>query len=457
VAIDVVAVAGDPGGDRAAARRRVSRFDDLAGALRRAPAAAEWVAAARTRVVGAVGHGADEGRRVDRRTELTATVFRDLPAGRGAAQVAIPGSAPIGEAVTAALAQASSAVGPAWSMVAPAAPAQVDVDDPALAVGEADDAAEAIATEVYAAVRDRRAAALAGGPLEVVSIAIEVVRDDLELSTSQGLHAAWSATEARVTALLAAGGRTTIAEARARRHDGLELAVAIPEAAERLGALPAAAPPPAGSYAVVLRLAALAPLAGRGLLDVFAAQADAALVRQGLSRWRPGQAVVEDATADPEPLTIVSDGTLPYGLRSAPVGDQGEPVRRFTLVERGIARDLAFDQREAALAGARPNGGVRNLAVAPGATPAAELAAGGPVLDVAELAWIDLDPRTGAFTADIGFGWLRDGGAATPVRGAILRGDAVALLAHARRSREVARRGSYHGPVAVRLPPIAVS
>ena len=258
-------------------------------------------------------------------------------------------------------------------MAAPAAPAQVDVDDPALAVGEPDDAAESIATEVYAAVRDRRVAALAGGPLEVVSIAIEVVRDDLELSTSQGLHAAWTATEARVTALLAAGGRTTVAEARARRRSGLELVAAITAAAERLGGLPAAASPPPGSYAVVLRLAALAPLAGRGLFEVFAAQADAALVRRGLSRWRPGQAVVEDAAADPEPLTIVSDGTLPYGLRSAPVGEQGEPVRRFTLVERGIARDLAFDQREAALAGARPNGGVRTLAVAPGATPAAEL------------------------------------------------------------------------------------
>ena len=91
-AIDVVTVAGDPSGDRTASRRRVSRFDDLARALRQARARREWVAAARTRVVGAVGHGADEGRRVDRRTELTATVFRDLPAGRGAAQVAIPGS-----------------------------------------------------------------------------------------------------------------------------------------------------------------------------------------------------------------------------------------------------------------------------------------------------------------------------------------------------------------------------
>jgi predicted Zn-dependent protease len=345
-------------------------------------------------------------------------------------------------------------------MATPAAPAQVATADPALGEHRVDDAAAAIAAACEAAARTAAPALtrLAGGDVAIAELAVEVVRERVDVGTSQGLHVRWDATEARVALLLVSGNRTTWARARARRRADLRLAELLATAAERLGGLAQAGPPPPGAYPVVLRLAALAPDDGTlGVWAGFAAQADAALVRHGLSRYRPGHPVADGAAADPEPLTITSDGTLPYGLASAPLGDQGEPVRRFVLVERGVARELAFDQREAGLAGERPNGGVRNLVVAPGATPAAALAVGGPVLDVASLAWVELDPRTAQLSAGVEYGTLRDGDRAQPITGAVIRGDAIAALAHGQRSADTAARGAYQGPIAIRTPPMDVS
>jgi predicted Zn-dependent protease len=430
-------------------------LDALVGTLRDRREIAEWVAVARVRRIARVRHGADEERRLDVRTELGATVHRDLPAGRGTARVRVIGE--LAGAIDVASERAATAIGPAWRMAPPAAPAQVETADPAL---DADGAPELVATRVYALARTPAMARLAGATIAIDDVEVEIVRDDLDLVTSQGLHVQWRATEARATALIAAGGRTAIARVRGRRLDRLGVREALAAAAEQIGARAAAIAPPPGVYPIVLGLGALAPADGSlGVWAAFAAQADAALVRQGLSRYRPGRPVVDDGATVAEPITIVSDGALPYGLASAPVGDDGEPVRRFTLVERGVARELAYDPREAALAGARPNGGVRNLIVDPGATPVAALAtaAGGPIVQVESLAWIELDPRTAELSAGIELGYLRDERGATPLAGGVIRGDAIAALARAVRSAETASRGAYQGPIALRTPPLALA
>jgi predicted Zn-dependent protease len=442
---------------RAEERVSAASLDELIGALRANGDAAEWVATSRAREVARVRHGAAEERGVDARVELGAIVHRDLPSGRGSARLAVIGGA-IGPPLDEAIDRAGFAVGPPWRMAPQAAPAQVEVADPAVEGAPADVIAERIGTRVYAAARAPAIAKLAGAAMAVDDVEVVIVRDTIDLASSQGLHARWRATEVQVRAQVSAGGRTAIAVARARSLDGLGLAAAIAAAAERIGARDRAVAIAPGAYPIVLRMDALAPPdGGLGVWAAFAAQADAALVRQGLSRYRPGRPIVDDAATGAEPLTIVSDGTLRYGLASVPLGDEAEPVRRFALVERGVAREVAYDQREAALAGARPNGGVRNVVVDPGSTSAAALAAG-PVLDVASLAWIEIDPRTAELAAGIELAYLRDAaGAATPIVGGVIRGDAIAALAHATRSSETAARGAYAGPIAIRTPPLDVS
>ncbi|HTJ46822.1 MAG TPA: metallopeptidase TldD-related protein [Kofleriaceae bacterium] len=429
-------------------------IDALVSALRGRREVDEWVAAARARSITIVRHGAgSEERRTDDRTEARATVHRDLPAGRGTARVRVIGGA-IGPALDDAIARAVFGVGPPWQMAPPAAPAQVETSDPALTA----DAAEQIATRAYAVARTPEMTRLAGGKVEVDDVAVEVARERVDLASSQGLHVQWNATEAHVVVTIRATGRTAIARARSRQLESLGVNAAIASAAEQLGARAAAVAPVPGAYPIVMRLDALAPCDGTlGVWAAFAAQADAALVRQGLSRYRPGHPIVEDATQVAEPITIVSDGALPFGLASVPVGDEAEPVRRFTLVERGVAREVAYTQREAALAGARPNGGVRNLVVDGGATPASSLAQGGPLIDVASFAWIEIDPRTAQLSAGIELAYLRGDHGATPITGGVIRGDAIAALARAVRSSETATRGAYQGPIAIRTPPLELA
>jgi predicted Zn-dependent protease len=160
-----------------------------------------------------------------------------------------------------------------------------------------------------------------------------------------------------------------------------------------------------------------------------------------------------------DPFTLASDGTLTLAPRSAPFDDLGEPVRRFDLVRAGAAADLALDYREAVLARATPNGGARNLVLAPGPTSAAILqeASGGRLLRIDELAWLDVDPRSGALTAGIGLAELRRPGA-RPVRvtGGLLVGNVFALFERARLSTEVGALGWYRGPTSVRIDGVEI-
>jgi hypothetical protein len=72
---------------------------------------------------------------------------------------------------------------------------------------------------------------------------------------------------------------------------------------------------------------------------------------------------------------------------------------------------------------------------------------------VDQLAWIDVDPRSGAFTAGIGLGELRG----APVAGGTLVGNVFSLLGRARLSAEVSALGWYRGPTAIRIDGVDVA
>src|SRR5439155_4262859 len=127
------------------------------------------------------------------------------------------------------------------------------------------------------------------------------------------------------------------------------------------------------------------------------------------------------------------------GVLSAPLGDEGDAVRRWAMVERGVAAGLGLSPREAALRRRDPNGGVRNLAVELGSWTGE---ASGKVLEVRRLRELAIDPYTGEASLEIALGVA--GG--KPFAGGTLRLDLIAALAHARRSTKPLTRGAYVGP-----------
>ncbi|HEY5920476.1 MAG TPA: metallopeptidase TldD-related protein, partial [Kofleriaceae bacterium] len=223
------------------------------------------------------------------------------------------------------------------------------------------------------------------------------------------------------------------------------------DAKRDLDSLASAAPATAGACVLVLGADALLH-EGLGVWAAFASQADAVIERQGLTRYRERTPIAPDAEKLAEPLTITSNGAIAYGVRSAPLGDHGDAVRTFKLVERGTAAGLSLTPREGALRGRDPNGGVRNLVVEAGTWPGTIDAGAVRVVELRRLRSLSIDPYTGDASLEIALGIEHTAkGGAKPVTGGAIRIDLIAALAKAKRSSRTITRGAYTGPDAVSI------
>ena len=427
-------------------------IEALVRALAAERAIADWSARARfTRARwvarGDAARGSSEGERTT--TALAATIHRDTPEGRGSATFTLGPSDVVAEALRAALVRAGGAVGPPWRSPPSAAPARVVVADPAVETAALARVPGELEAQVVAAARAAGAT--------VAEVRVEVAVEAVQVITSRDVDARWPETRFTVEARLLRDGVYARLERVVRRREELAIGVVVAAAVDRALRRAKALETPAGRMATVLRADALLH-GGRGLFEAIVAQADPALEHQGLVRYRPGQPIATGAVAAAQPLTVTSDGTLPFGLRSAPLDEDGAAVRRFELVGRGVARNLALDGREASLRGVSPNGGVRAIVVPPGTSPERALLAssGGPLLVVEAWSWLDVAPVTGHFRAAIALGRIIDRGGTHDVTGGIVRGDALAALALSTRSQELVTTPEYHGPSAWALGELTV-
>ncbi len=373
---------------------------------------------------------------------LVALLFRDSETGRGATRVDLTGDdeAAARAHLAAAAQEATLAVGPGWVLPPPAAPARVEVADPEVIGNLA-----GVVGEMSAQLAKARG-------LKAVRAELAAELTSHRVASSHDFASEYDETRLSFDVTLGGGSRLFGAGRRLRRSGLLE---ALERAATDDRARAAARPIEPATYDLLFGAAALA-MPGFGCFAPLVAQASGERIRLGLSRYRPGQKVFPRGGDD---FTLVSDGTIPFGLLSAPFGRLGEPVRRFVLVEDGVAVDAALDLREGALAGVPPNGGVRNLVLSAGGESAATLSAPGerPLLTIRELAWLDADPLSGDLTAEVALATLdRPGSSPAVVAGGLFSGNAFELLGRARRSRESGEAGWYRGPKALRIDRVEV-
>lgn len=392
---------------------------------------ADWIVVERNQEL---AHASDAPlQRTEQRTRWSLIVHHDVPRGRGTARLELgtrQGDAK--DVVEQALALASAAIGPPWTTPTPAAPAKVAVGDDTLAKAD-------LAAVASAILKTAKRPAGAG-----VQLAIDVMRERVTVQGQSGFHAGWVATQLAFHALVALGDHSLDVAREERRRAELETQLdALGGAAGDLAMLANAVPATRGRCAVILRADALLHGEGLGMWNVFADHASAETERQGLTRYRHGAVVAPGADTTPEPLTITSDGALDFATRSAPIGDEGDAVRRFTLIERGVAVGLGLSVREAARRKTDPNGGVRNLVVSRGTWN--ETRPAGRVIEVRRLRSLSIDPFTGDASLEISLGLEGD----KPFTGGTLRFDLIAALARARRSATTLRRGPYVGPSAI--------
>lgn len=395
---------------------------------------ADWVVIERAQEIASVDERA-RIRRVEKRTLFQITVHVDSPAGRGSAHTTIDAVDGTAEAaIEQVISAAQASIGPAWISRPLAAPARVQLADEALAGRDPLEVVTELATTLPRPVD--------------ASARVSLVREQVDVVARQGFRTTWTATLLRGEALVAAGEHSLAIAREARLRSALELDVALARAKQDLDLLASARPPVAGPCAVVLDAEAMLH-DGLGVWAAFVAQADAVVERQGLTRYRERMPIAPGADGVPEPLTIASNGALDYGVRSAPLGDHGDAVRRFDLVTRGIAAGLGLTPREAALRGRDPNGGVRNLEVATGSWPGTIEAGAGRLVEVRRLRSLTIDRYTGEATLEIALGLEHGSGGGKPFQGGVLRLDLIGAVATARRSANEIVRGAYKGPDAV--------
>lgn len=407
------------------------RQRDLARALDR-KRVADWVIVERVQdlAVADALHREQLVQRREQRTRMMFVVHVDDSRGRGSARVEVGSQDEgAGELVDRAIELALATIGPGWKSVPASAPAKVTLLDPALGKREVDELAASLA------------APHAQAPATVTAAA-RATRERVTVATHAGLRATWEASAFEVDLLVGDDAHSLAVHREARTIEGLELAATIAGAASDLGRVAGAGPVEPGPCALVLEANAFLHDDATGVWSVFATQADAVLERQGLTRYRVGVPVAPGANTVAEPLWITSDGALALGTRSSPVGDEGDAIRRFTLVERGIAKDLGLTPREAALRGRDPNGGVRNLIVTKGSWDGALPA--NRTIEVRRLRALTIDPYTGEASLELAL--AIDHATQRPFVGGTIRLDLVAALSRARRSASVVRRGAYHGP-----------
>jgi predicted Zn-dependent protease len=364
-------------------------------------------------------------------------VHHDAPTGRGSARISIDAAdGDADAAVLQAVTLARASVGTAWVTRPPAAPARVQLADPGLVKGNLLIAAGAIVQSLPR-------------PTGVmVEARADVLREHVTVVTHHGLKTGWFATRVGVDATVSTAERFLGVVRQARRLEDLALSPALKAAADDIVLLGKAATVAPGPCSVILRSEALLH-DGLGLWGAFASQADAVVERQGLTRYREKSPVAAGANQGAERLSILSDGALDFGLASAPCGDEGDAVRRFALVDRGVAVGLGLTPREGALRGRDPNGGVRNLIVEPGSWTGAIDGTTTRVIDVHRLRSLSIDPYTGDASLEILLGVEYFKGVSTPFASGSLRLDGIAALARAKRSKATVTRGAYSGPEAV--------
>jgi hypothetical protein len=367
-------------------------------------------------------------------------VHQDVPSGRGTARLelaALEGSA--ADLVDRALALAAAAVAPSWKSVAPAAPAKVTVLDPALARAD------------LAQAPPRRCAACAGPPAPPRRRASSCSASRSPCSRAPGSPRAGPRASSAPRRSSPPGIAASPSRARPAVLGDLGLPAALAGAAADLGLSAAAGAPEPGRCALVLTAEAMLHGGGHGVWAPFAAHADAALERRGLTRYRVGAPVAprrrsrRRAARDRERRRA----RLRHRLRARRRGrrrDPAVPADRARRLRR--RRPLGARGRAARARSQRRRAQPRRRARTWDGDAAAAAARRGRAVEVRRLRALSIDPYTGEASLELLLAVDHRGGAARPFTGGAVYLDLVAALARARRSAQLIARGPYLGPAA---------
>ena len=313
-------------------------------------------------------------------------------------------------------------------------------------------------SEALADTMDRlRAAVASRSGVRLSSAEIYATRSQRSLRNSRGLSASSQSTRVYLDFVLIAhedGKEAEFhAEVERRRLADMMIAGTVDAYATFARHSLRARPPTTATGPVLLSGAALPEFFGPIIFNT-SGQAQ----YQKVSRIRPGEFVSGEAPRG-DRLTLTSDATRPFGLRSAPFDDEGIPAQTVAVIRDGIFTRPWADARYAAYLGITPTGSFANLTVPTGAwsLDALRAAESGPVYEIVAFSWFNPDVISGDFACEIKLGYRHDANGTTPIKGGSLTGNVFTALADARLSSEAFSDGAYFGPAGIRFAALTVA
>lgn len=271
-------------------------------------------------------------------------------------------------------------------------------------------AAADYAEEAQGIIADQRGITLTFGKVRTYVV-------DTEIQNSNGLNCSSKGTYIYVEMTLKVqgqGGPTEFWPARyARRIDDLEPTKVIPRWLDMAKSCITRHPPKTKETTVIFAPA----IACDVFVPTIGYHASAQALEQNLSQFKPGSRL---ASAQ---LTVKDDGLYPYGLRTNPFDDEGEPQKRTDIIEKGVFKGYLNDQLHACTMRRPPTGngirpqvfvdvderfqhppsnGTTNLSIQPGHETLEEII--GSVKEgmiIYQGAWINPDRITTRFGAEI--------------------------------------------------------
>ena len=336
-----------------------------------------------------------------------------------------------------------------WSLPGPGDGADVALADPALG----DAAARATAKDI---TERWRAAVAESTNARPSSMELFCATSTVSLETSTGFSASYDATRLSLLTIMLArsGGREaeSVSWEERRRAADLEVARIVKDAADEAFDITRAELPPSGSYPVLID--------ARNMGAVFGplqANAGAQSLYGRSSRLTVGERLPMEGDGG-DPITMISNATLPYGLASYAFDADGTPGQRVEIVKDGVFVRPWATKQYADYLGVEPTGAWGNLELPAGTRTLADLSAGdGPVLLVRAFSWLNPDQARGDFASEVRVGYLYRNGRRTPVKGGTVSGNLFKALGAARFASELVSRGSYSGPAAVRFEGMSVA
>jgi predicted Zn-dependent protease len=209
-------------------------------------------------------------------------------------------------------------------------------------------------------------------------------------------------------------------------------------------------------------------LSGRAVADLFNAplvfergpypfHTSAQAAYQGLSRFSVGQPVTPEP-ARGDTLSLWSDSARPFGTRAAPLDDEGFPASVTQLIADGVFQRPWADARYAAYVGVPATGAFGNIRIGLGSRTLAQLRLMGsrPLYEIVAFSFLNPDPASGNFVAEIKLGYRHDERGSAPIKGGSISGNLFVGLGDAYFSSELFSDGAYDGPAAIRFGELTI-